>query len=103
MLGILSYLTSGFDLRPTLIAGFVCIHASFTAIILFQRAAAAQGPGPMVWFVTCGVPPGVGFGAPLFFGPPAFAPAAAATHDAWLILLSLATAVILTAGGVGFA
>ena len=103
MLGILSYLTSGFDLRPTLIAGFVCIHASFTAIILFQRAAAAQGSGRIVWIATCGVTTGLGIWATHFVGTLAFAPAAAATHDAWLILLSLATAVILTAGGVGFA
>src|ERR1700716_3542862 len=74
MLGILSYLTSGFDLRPTLIAGFVCIHASFTAIILFQRAAAAQGSGRIVWIATCGVTTGLGIWATHFVGTLAFAP-----------------------------
>src|SRR6202521_3982801 len=103
MLNILADLMSGLELRPTLLAGFVCVHASFTAIVLFHRAAAAQGWARIVWIATCGVTTGFGIWATDFVGTLAFAPTTAGTHDAWLIVLSLVVAVIVTAAGVAFA
>jgi NO-binding membrane sensor protein with MHYT domain len=82
-----------------LLAGLVCIHASLTAITLFNRACLRQGSTRALWVVVSGVTAGCGIWAThLIVTLPS-----AASYDVGLAVLSLATALTVTTLGLAFA
>src|SRR5947209_8499747 len=82
-----------------LLAGLVCIHASLTAITLFNRACLRQGSARALWVVVNGVTAGCGIWAShLIITLPL-----ATTYNVGVAVLSLVTAITGTSLGFAFA
>jgi diguanylate cyclase (GGDEF)-like protein len=101
MFRAINCLTLEHDARLVLLAVAVCLCASFGTVRLLQRACATNGRARNVWIATAGAAGGFGIWATHFIAMLAYAPVVAVAYDIWLTLLSLAAAIIITAGGIG--
>ena len=86
------------DLRLVLLAGLVCLFASFTAFSLLKRAAAPDKRAGY-WLVATALVTGGGVWATHFIAILAFEPGLAVSYDPALTLLSALIAVVVAAAG----
>ncbi|HZT26706.1 MAG TPA: methyl-accepting chemotaxis protein [Pseudolabrys sp.] len=103
MFRVFSCLTTEHDWRLVLLAGFVCLIASFTGIILFKRAQATAGRTRLLWVVGAGAATGCGIWATHFIAMLAYEPGVAVAYSVPMTLLSLFAAAAITGNGFGFA
>jgi NO-binding membrane sensor protein with MHYT domain len=103
MLPAVTSLTTEHDWRLVGIAGLVCLAASICAIVLFQRARAAQGRSRASWIVLGGVSAGFGIWATHFIVLLAYDPGIGVSYDIGLTALSFAAAAAITCAGLGVA
>ena len=103
MFQVFTCLTTEHDLRLVVLAGLVCVLASFTGITLFKRAQSTVGGARFKWVIGAGAATGCGVWATHFIAMLAYVPGVAIAYDVTLTLLSLAAAVGITSMGFGFA
>ena len=101
MFQVFSCLTNEHDLRLVVVAGLVCLLASFTGITLFRRAGASAGRARLMWVIGAGAATGCGIWATHFIAMLAYEPGVMIAYDVPLTLSSLAVAMGVT--GFGFA
>jgi NO-binding membrane sensor protein with MHYT domain/methyl-accepting chemotaxis protein len=101
MFQIYNCLTTQHDWRLVVVAGVVCLIASFVAISLLHRAILATGNARLVWVTTAGAAFGCGIWTTHFVAMLAYEPGMAVGYDISLTLLSLVLACIIA--GSGFA
>lgn len=100
---ILTCLTTEHDWRLVLVAAFICLLASVTAISLFKRARASAGNARVTWIVVAGVATGCGIWATHFVAMLAYDPGVAFGYDLGLTIASLLAATTVTAAGLAVA
>ena len=103
MFRVLTCLTTEHDLRLVALAGLICFLASFAAISLFHRAGAAHGRTRAIWIMTAGTATGCGIWATHFIAMLAYDPGVVVGYEVGLTAVSLIVAIVVTAGGLGFA
>jgi NO-binding membrane sensor protein with MHYT domain/methyl-accepting chemotaxis protein len=103
MFRVFSCLTDEHDWRLVVLAGVVCLLASFTGITLFKRARASAGRARLMWIVGAGAATGCGIWATHFIAMLAYEPGISIAYDVALTLLSLAVATAITGFGFGLA
>jgi PAS domain S-box-containing protein len=103
MFRVFSCLTTEHDLRLVVLAGVVCVIASFTGITLFKRAQASIGRARLTWVIGAGAATGCGIWATHFVAMLAYAPGVPIAYDVPLTLLSLTVAAAITGAGFAFA
>src|SRR6185369_4514164 len=101
MFQIFSCLTNEHDLRLVVLAGVVCVVASFAAIALFKRARASSRGARLTWLVGASGATGCGIWATHFIAMLAYTPGVPIAYNVPVTLLSLAIAICVT--GFGFA
>ena len=100
MLKILGCVTVDHDLRLVVLAGLVCLFASFTAIELLSRARQTSGRTRALWVIATGVVAGCGVWATHFVAMLAYQSALPISYDLTLTVLSILAAVTLATAGV---
>lgn len=103
MFRVLTCLAVEHDWRLVLLAGLVCFVASIVAVNIFRRAIASQSRTRLIWVAIAGAAFGYGIWATHFIAMLAYEPGVATAYGVGLTALSLATAVVLTSIGLGFA
>src|ERR1700679_4224785 len=103
MFQVFTCLTTENDLRLVVLAGLVCVLASFTGVTLFKRAQAAAGRERLRWVVGAGVATGCGVWATHFIAMLVYVPGISIAYDVPMTLLSLAVAAGIIGIGFGFA
>ena len=103
MFRVLSCLTDAHDWRLVLLAGLVCFVASIVAVNIFHRAIASQARTRLIWIAIAGAAIGYGIWATHFIAMLAYEPGVSTGYGIVLTALSLATAMVLTSTGFGFA
>jgi NO-binding membrane sensor protein with MHYT domain/methyl-accepting chemotaxis protein len=103
MFQIFSCLTNEHDWRLVVLAGVVCLLASFTGITLFRRARASADRARLMWIAGAGAATGCGIWATHFIAMLAYEPAISIAYDVLLTLISLAIATVVTGLGFGLA
>jgi diguanylate cyclase (GGDEF)-like protein len=103
MFRVLSCLTDAHDWRLVLLACLVCFVASIVAVNIFHRAIASQARTRLIWIAIAGAAIGYGIWATHFIAMLAYEPGVSTGYGIVLTALSLATAMILTSTGFGFA
>ena len=98
MLRIYGCIIDQHDLRLVILAGLVCLFASFTAFSLFKRAAAPDRRSGY-WLLATALVTGCGVWATHFIAMLAFEPGLAVSYDPFLTVLSALIAVVVAAGG----
>jgi NO-binding membrane sensor protein with MHYT domain/uncharacterized protein YoxC len=101
MFQIYNCLTTQHDWRLVIIAGLVCLLASFVAVILLYRAFVAGGSARVMWIAVAGAAFGCGIWTTHFIAMLAYEPGVPVGYDVSLTLLSLLLAAVIT--GTGFA
>jgi diguanylate cyclase (GGDEF)-like protein/PAS domain S-box-containing protein len=91
------------DWRLVLVAAFVCLFASSTGVILFQRARALSGAARAGWLLTAGMATGSGVWATHFIAMLAFDPGFPFEFDIVLTVFSLLVAIAVICVGFVFA
>jgi diguanylate cyclase (GGDEF)-like protein/PAS domain S-box-containing protein len=100
MLRVYACLTGEHDVRLVLVAGTICLLATFTAFAIFQQARLATARR-FAWFALAGFVSGIGIWATHFVAMLAFEPRLPIGYDLPLTLVSVAAAVVVT--GLGWA
>jgi diguanylate cyclase (GGDEF)-like protein len=103
MFRVLTCLAVEHDWRLVLLAGLVCFVASIVAVNIFHRAIASQARTRLIWIAIAGAAIGYGIWATHFIAMLAYEPGVPTAYGFVLTGLSLATAVVLTSIGLGFA
>ena len=103
MFRVLTCLTAEHDWRLVLLAGLVCFVASVVAVNIFHRAIASQARTRLIWIAIAGAAIGYGIWATHFIAMLAYEPGVSTAYGVILTAVSLATAVVLTSTGLGFA
>jgi diguanylate cyclase (GGDEF)-like protein len=103
MFRVLTCLAVEHDWRLVLLAGLVCFVASIVAVNIFHRAIASQARTRLIWIAIAGAAIGYGIWATHFIAMLAYEPGVPTAYGFVLTALSLATAVVLTSIGLGFA
>jgi diguanylate cyclase (GGDEF)-like protein len=103
MFRVLGCLAGEHDWRLVLLAGLVCFVASIVAVNIFHRAIASQARTRLIWIAIAGAAIGYGIWATHFIAMLAYEPGVSTAYGVILTALSLATAVVLTSTGLGFA
>jgi diguanylate cyclase (GGDEF)-like protein len=103
MFRVLTCLSGEHDWRLVLLAGLVCFVASIVAVNIFHRAIAAQTRTRLIWIAIAGAAIGYGIWATHFIAMLAYEPGVSTGYGIVLTALSLATAMVLTSTGLGFA
>jgi diguanylate cyclase (GGDEF)-like protein len=103
MFRVLTCLAEQHDWRLVVLAGIVCFVASIVAVSLFHRAIASQAWARLIWISIAGGAIGYGVWATHFIAMLAYDPGVATGYGLALTVLSLAAAMILTSGALGFA
>src|SRR5665213_1101065 len=103
MFQVFSCLTTEHDWRLVVLAGLVCLVASFTGMTLFKRAQASVSRTRLMWLIGAGAATGCGVWATHFIAMLAYEPGILIAYDVALTVLSLAVAVGVTGIGFGFA
>ena len=101
MFRVLACITQDHDWRLVILAGIICLFASFAALSLLARAATTQGRPHLIWLSATAVVTGSGVWATHFVAMLAFRPNLPMGYDIWLTILSVFVAMLLT--GSGFA
>src|SRR5215813_2910651 len=100
MFRVLACITLDHDLRLVLLAGVICLFASFAALSLLARAATTAGRPRLTWLGATAVVTGSGVWATHFVAMLAFrANALPMGYDIGLTVLSVFVAMLLTGGG----
>ncbi|MEI9905038.1 MAG: MHYT domain-containing protein [Asticcacaulis sp.] len=100
MLKVLYCLRDQHDWKLVLLGGAVCLISCAVAILTLNRACATKGAARLRWVLTSGAATGFGIWATHFIAMLAFDPGVPLAFDPRLTLLSLATAMAITSGGV---
>src|SRR6266576_2433673 len=87
MFRVLSCFTGEHDLRLVVLAGLICLLASFAAVSLFQRAHATQERARSNWIITAGVVTGCGIWSTHFI--------AMLACDPGLVVVSVVMGIVL--------
>ena len=103
MFQVFTCLTTEHDWRLVVLAGLVCLIASFTGISLFRRARATAGRTRLLWVMGAGASTGCGIWATHFIAMLAYEPGVSTSYDLVLTAASLGAAVIITGLGFGIA
>ena len=103
MFRVLGCLAVEHDWRLVLLAGLVCFVASIVAVNIFHRAIASQARTRLIWIAIAGAAIGYGIWATHFIAMLAYEPGVPTAYGFGLTALSLATAVVITSIGLGFA
>ena len=98
MLKIYGCIIGQHDLKLVLVAGLVCLLASFTAFSLLRRASAPDKRS-VYWLAATALVTGCGVWATHFIAILAFEPGLAVGYDPALTILSALIAVVVAAGG----
>jgi signal transduction histidine kinase/CheY-like chemotaxis protein/HPt (histidine-containing phosphotransfer) domain-containing protein len=98
MLRIYGCIVGQHDLRLVVVAGLVCLFASFTAFSLLKRARVPD-PRSGYWLIATALVTGCGVWATHFIAMLAFEPGFAVSYDPVLTMLSALIAVVVAAGG----
>ena len=101
MFQIYNCLTTQHDWRLVIIAGLVCLLASFVAVTLLYRAFVAGGNARIMWIAIAAAAFGCGIWTTHFIAMLAYDPGVPVGYDVLLTLLSLLMAALIT--GTGFA
>ncbi len=101
MFQIYNCLTTQHDWRLVIIAGLVCLLASFVAVTILYRAFVVGGNARVVWIAIAGAPFGCGIWTTHFIAMLAYEPGVPVGYDVSLTLLSLLLACVITS--IGFA
>jgi signal transduction histidine kinase len=99
MLRVLDCITEDHDWRLVILAGVICLFASFAALSLLARAAITQGRARLIWLGATAAVTGSGVWATHFVAMLAFRPNLPMGYDIWLTVLSVFVAMLLTGGG----
>src|SRR5215467_11527597 len=99
MLRVLACITQNHDWRLVILAGVICLFASFAALSLLARAATMGGPVRRIWLCVTAVVTGSGVWATHFVAMLAFRPNLPLGYDLFLTLLSVFVAIMVTGGG----
>ncbi|MCK1652601.1 EAL domain-containing protein [Bradyrhizobium sp. 149] len=103
MYQVLYCLTGEHDWRLVALGGAVCLLASGTAISLFHRARATQGPARLVWIALDAVVSGCGIWATHFIAMLAYGPGNGGAYNIPVTILSLIFAISVTFVGLSIA
>ncbi|MGB6345579.1 MAG: methyl-accepting chemotaxis protein [Xanthobacteraceae bacterium] len=99
MFQVYSCLTTEHDLRLVVLAGMVCLLASFSGLTLFQRAQARRGSAQIPWAVGAGLATGSGIWTTHFVAMLAYTPIVPIAYNLFLTLISLLIAIVVCAFG----
>ncbi|MGZ6205774.1 MAG: MHYT domain-containing protein, partial [Candidatus Binataceae bacterium] len=89
------------DFKLVLLAGFLCLLASYTALSLFARARSITKRMRYFWLASTAVAAGTGVWATHFVAMLAFRPGLPLGYDLWLTAASVVIAVLVS--GISFA
>ncbi|MBR0935226.1 EAL domain-containing protein [Bradyrhizobium jicamae] len=103
MFRVFTCLTGEHDWRLVLLAGLVCFVASVAAVNIFHRAMAVHARTRLIWIAIAGAAIGYGIWATHFIAMLAYEPGIPTGYNIALTAVSLAAAMIVTSGGLGFA
>lgn len=103
MLRVYSCLVYEHDLRLVVLAGLICLLASFTAINLLHHVLRTQGIMRPVWLWVSAMATGFGIWATHFIAMLAFSPAMPTGYNVALTAVSLIAAILLTRLGLAVA
>jgi signal transduction histidine kinase len=95
MLRVIGCITDQHDLRLVLLAGLICLFASYTAIDLLGRAGTEKRQR-QIWIAAAAFVTGTGIWATHFVAQLAFRPGMAAGYDLAPLVLSAALAVVIS-------
>jgi diguanylate cyclase (GGDEF)-like protein/PAS domain S-box-containing protein len=98
MLRVYACIAEEHDLRLVLVAGLICLLASFTAFSIVEQARRA-GRRRILWLVAAGFVSGTGIWATHFVAMLAYQPHLPIGYDAGLTLFSILVAMILCGAG----
>ncbi|HET7680018.1 MAG TPA: PAS-domain containing protein [Xanthobacteraceae bacterium] len=101
MFQIYNCLTTEHDWRLVIVAGLVCLLASFVTVTLLHRAFVAGGNARVMWIAIAGAAFGCGIWTTHFIAMLAYDPGVPVGYDVFFTLLSLLLAIIIA--GMGFA
>src|SRR5215510_8581850 len=99
MLRVLACITQDHDWRLVILAGIICLFASFAALSLLARAATTRGKTRLIWLGATAVVTGSGVWATHFVAMLAFHAHMPMGYDIGLTLLSVFVAMAVTGGG----
>ena len=99
MIRVLACITQDHDWRLVILAGVICLFASFAALSLLARAATTMGRPRLIWLGATAVVTGSGVWATHFVAMLAFRPNLPMGYDVGLTVLSVFVAMLLTGGG----
>ena len=99
MFQIFDCITEQHDLRYVVVAGFICLFASYTAISLLIRAQVAEGRARLAWLSGAAVVGGAGIWATHFVAMLAFQLGFPVGYDLELTILSIVVAVVVNGCG----
>jgi signal transduction histidine kinase len=99
MFRVLACITQDHDWRLVILAGLICLFASFAALSLLAHAATTQGRPRLIWLGATATVTGSGVWATHFVAMLAFQPNLPMGYDVWLTVLSVFVAMLLTGGG----
>ena len=103
MIRVFTCLTGEHDWRLVVLAGIVCLLASFVAVSLFHRARLARGGIRHSWLALAGVATGCGIWATHFIAMLAYQSSVPVGYNIALTAISLAVAVMVTMTGLAVA
>jgi diguanylate cyclase (GGDEF)-like protein/PAS domain S-box-containing protein len=103
MFRVFACLTDSHDPRLVVLAGIMCLFASFVAVSLYHRATATRGGVRAAWIATASIATGCGIWATHFIAILAYAPGVVVGYGVGLTVLSLFAAIAMTALGLGLA
>src|SRR4051812_21440788 len=98
MLRVYACITQEHDFRLVLVAGGICLLAAFTAFSIFEQGRRASARR-WAWVALAGFIAGTGIWATHFVAMLAYRPHLPVGYDLNLTLLSIAAAMLITAGG----
>ncbi|MEA3000795.1 MAG: hypothetical protein QOK17_2628 [Sphingomonadales bacterium] len=98
MLRVYACITQEHDFRLVLVAGGICLLAAFTAFSIFEQGRRAS-VRRFAWMALAGFIAGTGIWATHFVAMLAYQPHLPVGYDLNLTLLSIAAAMLITAGG----
>jgi len=103
MFRVLACITLDHDWRLVILAGVICLFASFAALSLLARAATTASRSRLTWLAATAVVTGSGVWATHFVAMLAFQPNLPMGYDIGLTVLSVFVAMLLTGGGFAVA
>jgi signal transduction histidine kinase len=99
MFRVIACITQDHDWRLVILAGVICLFASFAALSLLARAATTQARPRLIWLAATAAVTGSGVWATHFVAMLAFRPNLPMGYDIGLTVLSVLVAMVLTGGG----